>query len=528
MSRRAEKSGRILNIAPRRVEVALGVAISSGVLLPGSALRAAPQSDGFAELHERLGDEAPTGAGVGVGMAEAPNGSGNFYPNESNFPDQTIIEMSGSGGDSGHANGVLNQIVGGDRAFGVTQVWAWEAINWLEQYLNFNGPAPDFPPASLRVFNHSWVATGADVGVANQLVRRMDFAINRDDTVYGVGTNNGAFHPFLLSAQFNGLTVGPGHTPGATTPGNGHDGPGRMKPDIHGIANTSSNATGRVSAVATVLIETATMDPVISGNPDADEPPVIKAAMLAGCTRSEEWTNNPAATGPGRGVTSRPLDEASGAGFVNVNLAHLILTAGEQDGSSSVPASVNADARGWSREVISSGSSRFWRFQITELVPEVVILATWPRYVASNFITWNLMNVDLTLWRIGKNGALSSLVGDAGLPYFTSGNVVSESDVDNVELIVVRDLEPGEYVFEVKRQVGASTQPIGVAWIMPETAPPGIPADLNGDGTVGGADLALLLAAWGDTVGPADLNGDGIVGGADLAVLLAAWGDTVP
>ncbi|MEY3022488.1 MAG: Dockerin type domain [Planctomycetota bacterium] len=49
------------------------------------------------------------------------------------------------------------------------------------------------------------------------------------------------------------------------------------------------------------------------------------------------------------------------------------------------------------------------------------------------------------------------------------------------------------------------------------------PADLNGDGVVGGADLAILLDAWG-TRGPADLNGDGVVGGADLAILLDAWG----
>lgn len=51
--------------------------------------------------------------------------------------------------------------------------------------------------------------------------------------------------------------------------------------------------------------------------------------------------------------------------------------------------------------------------------------------------------------------------------------------------------------------------------------------DLDGDGRVGGSDLALLLAAWG----PAetleglrgDLDGDGSVGGSDLAILLAAW-----
>jgi hypothetical protein len=50
----------------------------------------------------------------------------------------------------------------------------------------------------------------------------------------------------------------------------------------------------------------------------------------------------------------------------------------------------------------------------------------------------------------------------------------------------------------------------------------GSPADLNGDGVVGSADLTILLAAWG-TSGPGDLNGDGVVGSADLTILLSAW-----
>ncbi len=50
------------------------------------------------------------------------------------------------------------------------------------------------------------------------------------------------------------------------------------------------------------------------------------------------------------------------------------------------------------------------------------------------------------------------------------------------------------------------------------------PADLNGSGTVDGADLTILLAAWGTTSGAADLNGSGLVDGADLTILLAAWG----
>jgi len=53
------------------------------------------------------------------------------------------------------------------------------------------------------------------------------------------------------------------------------------------------------------------------------------------------------------------------------------------------------------------------------------------------------------------------------------------------------------------------------------------PADLDGDGAVGAADLSGLLAAWGGCPKKgcaADLDGDGSVGSADLAILLGAWG----
>jgi hypothetical protein len=51
----------------------------------------------------------------------------------------------------------------------------------------------------------------------------------------------------------------------------------------------------------------------------------------------------------------------------------------------------------------------------------------------------------------------------------------------------------------------------------------GNPADLTGDGVVDAADLAALIASWGQS-GPADLDGSGAVGASDLAALIAAWG----
>ena len=52
------------------------------------------------------------------------------------------------------------------------------------------------------------------------------------------------------------------------------------------------------------------------------------------------------------------------------------------------------------------------------------------------------------------------------------------------------------------------------------------PGDFNGDGSIGGGDLTILLAAWGTSNDDYDLNGDGEIGGGDLTILLASW-DTV-
>ncbi len=48
-------------------------------------------------------------------------------------------------------------------------------------------------------------------------------------------------------------------------------------------------------------------------------------------------------------------------------------------------------------------------------------------------------------------------------------------------------------------------------------------ADFNADGMIDGADLGLLLNAWGTTL-EFDLTGDGVVDGADLGIMLALWG----
>jgi len=51
-------------------------------------------------------------------------------------------------------------------------------------------------------------------------------------------------------------------------------------------------------------------------------------------------------------------------------------------------------------------------------------------------------------------------------------------------------------------------------------------ADINGDETVDGTDMSILLGAWGtcNSPCPSDLTSSNVVDGADLAILFGAWG----
>jgi len=52
---------------------------------------------------------------------------------------------------------------------------------------------------------------------------------------------------------------------------------------------------------------------------------------------------------------------------------------------------------------------------------------------------------------------------------------------------------------------------------------PACPHDLDCDGSIGSADLALLLEVWGGP-GDGDIDGDGVIDGKDLSQLLGMWG----
>jgi hypothetical protein len=121
------------------------------------------------------------------------------------------------------------------------------------------------------------------------------------------------------------------------------------------------------------------------------------------------------------------------------------------------------------------------------------VAATWFRQVASTFASATIQNFDLKLWRV-NGSSLASISGEAGVGVFASGNVESNSLVDNIEHLYIRNLAAGDYVLELKRVTGTQVaMPVVVSWYMPSTSPN---PDLDGNGSVGASDLAIMLSAW--------------------------------
>jgi len=515
-----------------RVQCGIASASLMSVFVAAPALADVFDDVGYTALVARLGaGNVPTGAGYGVGQVEADETAGNYGPdvNNGDFARTVFSAQSGPFGLSNHATTVGLALYGNTQSIapGITNVFVWSASAWATtSYLKTGQGAtpPAFPPAGLRIFNHSWIGSFGSSFSDNDGLRRLDFAIQRDNLVIVCGTNNGAGSPAsaLLGYGFNAMTVGlaNGNHCNATTPA-GLDGPNRRKPEIVAPASFTSFSTPIIGAAAALLLSTTDVDAGLAANPNADKSIVIKSVLLSGANHRTGWSNGAATSGPTRGTTNTPLDPLYGADLLNIDRSHLVLTGQEQNGVSTVPAAPTIDESGWDYlTTVGSNSSVFYRFRLFESVPEISILATWNRSVAANFGSFNMMDLDLTLWSVSGT-SLVSLIGDAGVSVFGAGNVTSTSTIDNIEHLYLKEVQPGDYVIELKRKVGAQTSlPVALSWYIPKTTKYG---DLNDDDVVDAADLALLLGAWG-TSGPGDLDGDGIVSASDLAILLGAWG----
>ena len=418
--------------------------VGAAFILAGMARANYLDDIGLIALRAELGAAIPTGTGVGVTQVEANTSAGLSYMPDitnSDFAGKTIVARSGASAISGHATtvGVFYYGLTGSLCPGVTSVDVYNADLWV--YSGFLKTNTTTAPVveSRKVQNHSWIGNVDSGGPIDlEILRRFDFAIQRDDFLAVVGVNNGSGSgiPALLANAYNAISVGltnGDHSTGVTTV----DGAGRVKPEMVAPQLATSFATPQVSSAATMLRGAA---------PAAGQHSVtLKSLLLAGATKDQfaNWSR----------TSTRPLDTHYGAGQLNVFHSYHMLAAGQQTASGST--SVNK--RGWDYNT-TLATPRQYFFDISAGDGST-------RFSAA--LTWNRIITDTIAG--GPWGNPASTVPDLALRLyqasgFAKGALVDESisSVDNVEHLFGATLPAGRYALEVTaNQTGIA---YGLAW----------------------------------------------------------------
>jgi len=434
---------------------------------------------GIHNARARLGKQVPTGKGITVGHVEA--GPGRYMPDikDPRFKGVTLVKRSGASKVSNHATATARVIYGlPGLAPGIDVVHCYDSRDWMtEGYLNAGSTTPPIV-GPIRVFTHSWVS---DSPGAADVLRRVDWVIDTQDTVICVGVNNGKATPvpYLLSTAYNVIAVG-------TAEGNGNSSggytrietPGRCKPDIVGPRGLTSFTTPAVAAVAARLLQAA--DEMTDHAHRAGKAELIKAVLLTGAVKPRAWQPKP----------GKPLDEHLGAGVVNFDHSIQVLQAGPAD-PGRLPRRM-----GWDFREISPKQTLAYTFQLSAPMGETSITLVWHRRITSlspaihTAISQGGENageesaaVDESVENAGgASGEISGGGGDwLGLPRTTDLDLhlfyiddlgdehalaVSDSRVDNVEHLYLKGLEPGRYRLEVTRHASVYEEPwdYALAW----------------------------------------------------------------
>lgn len=421
--------------------------------------RAAPPSLhhllGMNSARARLGRAVPTGEGIPVGHVEF--GKGQYLPNADapQFGGVTFVERSGASQVSGHAFATARVIYGGSGlAPGVSVVHCFEAQDWMtDGYLNAGSTQP---PAGgpMRVLTHSWVS---DAPNAVDILRRIDWQVDMHDTIVCVGVNNNRATPvpYLLGTAYNVIAVGTTEAGGSSGGYTRIEVAGRSKPDLVGPRGLTSFTTPAVAACAARLLQAA--DEMTDHAHYAGKAEVIKAVLLAGANKPRYWQAQP----------GHPLDEHLGAGVVHFDNSLRIMQAGppapgSAPGSAPAPASDDADVEddtgtvrlsnrmGWDFRAIGPNGKHTYTFHTQAPMGEASIVLAWHRRITGTHTDENeagnslwyglprLADLDLHLYITDERGEERELA-------------VSDSKIDNVEHIYLKDLPPGRYRLEVTR-----------------------------------------------------------------------------
>jgi hypothetical protein len=406
---------------------------------------------GYSRLSTELGASLPTGAGIPVLMSEAnfaappalsylPQATTGTVPfaGTGGYTGKTFYPQSGAGSLSAHANSVASNFYGNSTSLspGVTEAHVWLADDFITQvYDNALNPLAPQPLFTGSVMNHSWVGTTEDNAVDQEITRKLDYLVNRDEFTCVTPLNNGAVQQALIANGYHTISVGlrSGNHPHTHS---SLDVLNRMKPDLVVDVSATSYAGPAVGSAAALLL-----DVIRPGYPSADDPRVVKSILLTAASKDRlpAWK---------RMNTARPYDESYGAGELNVYQAYRILTAGQFANSNTNV----RPATGWdTRNTSSTGAVRRYFFDVPagRWAQTFSATLTWHRDFTAGINAPSLPNLTLQL---------KAATGT------TPGAVIDESvsTIDNVEHLFLRYLPAGRYVLEVSSDT--LSYPYALAW----------------------------------------------------------------
>lgn len=403
---------------------------------------------GYTQLAAELGASMPTGAGIPLLQSEADNGGTipDYLPQAGgpaafagtgSFAGKTFNPASGQGTDNGHAAAVATYFYANNfgLARGATEIHNYTANDFVDRM--FSGNEPENLPG--RVHNHSWAGSMGVEADDIELLRRIDFLIQRDSRIVSIPlANTPTVMQPLLGNNYHGITVGVRSGAHSQT-GTNTDGSGRMKPDLVADATYTSHAAPIIGGAAAMLLQKGdTM-----ADQDAIKPQTVKAILIAGASKDHlpQWQ---------RDSSAEPYDDVFGAGEVNIRNAMHILSAGQQTYSSTI----ERGSTGWDfAPTTNQAAGRRYFFSIPAGSQANTFSAAliWHRSVTQFLGIYSSSLTDLTLELYAATA-------------FTPGALLSASTsaVDNVEHLFLYNLPPGQYMLKVTASAG--NRDYALAW----------------------------------------------------------------
>lgn len=402
------------------------------------------QQLGIEALTQKLGDKTPTGKGIVTGHVETRQGNA-YLPavKASRYLGVSFHPRSGPSKASGHASATATIIYGPKGlAPGISQVQCFATEHWLTKgFLNaYSDQEPELS-APVRLWTCSWVSYAFHP--ASDILMRIDQVVDEQGVVVLAAVNNGSETavPPVLGSAFNVIAVGDwdGNSSGGYTT---EDTGGRSKPDLVAPGGLTSFATPGVGAMAARLMETA--DEL---NIDRRaQPLVIKAVLMAGADKPEDWKREP----------GHVLDSHYGAGRPRLDHSYDMLT--HPLTANQIPLEA-----GWDHREIEPGQDMVYRLQLGKPIASFSAVITWHRRVESKMGTL-VMGRQLRRVYQGRNAHMTLELVRSDLPVYETLDA-SISKTDNVQHVYATNLSAGRYDLVIHRPDGLDeTWDYALAW----------------------------------------------------------------